>query len=62
MSRLTWAPLQDLSLVRLHNGRVPRVPTNAERMAAYRPFLPVQFANAHDWQKYKDAKAEEAKQ
>lgn len=47
MTRLAWAPLQRLSLVRVTGARkVPSVPTNEERLAAFKPFQPTQFANA----------------
>jgi hypothetical protein len=44
-----------LSLARTHTGRngVPQVPTNDQRVHAFRAFQPVQFANAAMTEKFR---------
>ncbi len=38
--------LAHLSLQRVGHRNTPRVPTNEERLRAYRPYLPIDFGNA----------------
>ena len=40
------AGLEYLSIQRVSGNRQPRVPSNTERMQAFRAFQPVQFGNA----------------
>lgn len=51
MNQPIGGPLLHLSFARVsgglfHEGGVPRVPTNEERLRAYRPYMRSQFANA----------------
>lgn len=46
MSALAFLSLQRVPLGRMG---MPSVPTNEERIRAYRAFAPVQFANNHPW-------------
>lgn len=46
MSALAFLSLQRTSP---RGVGVPQVPTNEERIRAYRAFAPVQFANNHPW-------------
>lgn len=41
----TSLALTHLSLARVGNRRTPQVPTNEDRVKAYRAFAPVQFGN-----------------
>jgi len=54
---VTPAPLTFLSLTSTRRG-VPRVPTNEERLRAYRALGPIQLGNALPWKWHKQYAAE----